>query len=199
MQIDKPLIKHAKEFMQQIDDGNVMVSAQGIMFPKLSAMVAGEYLVSSPGYEDSVEANLLPTQALNHILNVALDSSTAKAGAFYLALFSGDYTPVAGLTAATFAASAGELTSNTEGYSETTRRVWTPAPAASGMIDNTASRANFTIATGTSVVIRGAALLSEAVKGSTAGVIISCARFSQARTQYNADAFTLGYRVTLTA
>jgi hypothetical protein len=190
------LTTHARELKGYMDRHQYDVTDQGIVFPKAGLIARGEYHISSPGYEDSVEHNLIPTEGMNHILMVAL-SNTAKLNSFYLALFSGNYTPVAGLTAANFAASATEIVSGTEGYTEATRPVWTPAAAASGAIDNLASRANFTIATATNITIRGAALLSSNVKGSTTGVIISAARFAVDRIQYNTDVFTMGYRVNL--
>ena len=196
--IDRDLLKHAREFKGYIDNHQYDVGATGVMFPTASVQISGEYLVSSPGYEDSIEPNLLPTEGLNHILRVAL-SNTAKLNTFYLSLFSGAYTPVAGLTAATYPAAATEITSGTEGYSEATRRTWTPAAAATGAIDNVASKAAFTIATATTVTIRGAALVSDSVKGATTGVIISAARFAQDRVQYDLDVFNLGYRVRLTS
>lgn len=194
--IDKDLTKHAREFQGYLDKGDYEVSATGIVFPKASAMASGVYIHDVNGLDEREDPNLLPTEGLNHILEVAL-SATAKANTFYLALFSGAYTPAAGITAATFAAAATEITSNTEGYSDTTRRTWTPSAAVAGAIDNTASKAAFTIATATSVTIRGAAMLSSNVKGGTAGVLISISRFAADRVQYNTDVFNLGYRVRL--
>lgn len=194
--IDHDLKKHAREFKGYLDNHQYEVGDEGILFPKAGVMAVGDYLVSSPGYEDSIETNLIPTEGLNHLLMVAL-KNTAKLNTFYLALFSGAYTPVAGLTAATFAASATELTSGTEGYSESVRQTWACSDAAGGQMDNYASKAAFTIATATSVTVRGAALLSSNVKGGTSGVLISASRFSVDRTQYNGDPFELGYRVRL--
>lgn len=196
--MDRDLIKHAGEFKGYLDNHQYEASARGVMFPKAAVYVEGEYFVSSPGYADSIEPNLLPTEGLNHMLMVAL-SSTAKLNTFYLALFSGNYTPTSGLTAANFASTATEIVSGTEGYSESTRRTWTPAAASAGQIDNIATKAEFTIATATSITVRGAALLSEAAKGATTGVLISASRFAQNRVQYNSDIFSLGYRVRLTS
>jgi len=187
--IDNDLIKHAREFKGYLDSHKYEVSDEGIEFPRAKVMILGEY-------EDAygVTPNLVPTEGLNHILMVAL-SNTAKLNNFYLALYSGSYTPVAGLTAASFPSTATEITSGTEGYSDATRPAWTPAAAASGQIDSYASKATFTIATATQVTIRGAALLSEATKGSTAGVLISAARFAQDRVEYDGNSYGLGYRV----
>lgn len=196
--LDRDLTKHAREFKGYINKHQYEVSDEGILFPKASAMVFGEYIHSVNGGDERIDSNLLPTEGLNHLLDVTLVAAT-PATIWYLALFSGAYTVVAGLTALTFTSAATEITSNTEGYSETTRRTWTPGAVAAGAVDNTASKANFTIATATSVTIRGAALLSSNVKGGTAGKIMSAARFSSDRIQYNADVFSLGYRVRLQA
>lgn len=196
--IDRDLKKHAREFKGYMDNHHYEVTDEGILFPRAGQVLAvGEYFLSSPGYADSIEKNLMTTQGLNHILDVALDSTTAKLNSFYLALYSGAYNPTSALTAANFAATATEITSAVEGYSEATRPAWTPAAAANGVKDNYTSRANFTIATATVLAIRGAALLSSNVKGGATGVLVSAARFAQDRLQYNTDVFTLGYRTTL--
>jgi len=191
--IDKDIARHAREFRRDIANHKYDVSDEGVLFPKSRVWISGEY-------EDNygVTPNLVPTEGLNHLLMVAL-SDTAKLNTFYLALYSADYTPVAGITAATFTSTATELTSNSEGYSETVRQTWTPAAAASGSIDNYASKADFTIATASSVTIRGAALLSASAKGATSGVLISIAKFATARVEYNGNLYSLGYRVTATA
>lgn len=194
--IDRDLQKHAREFKGYLDNNQYDVSDEGILFPKAHVSIQGEYFASSPGYADSVEKNLVTTEGLNHLLMVAL-KDTAKLNTFYLALFSGAYTPVAGLTAATFTGAATEITSGTEGYSEAVRQTWVPAAASGGVMDNYASKANFTIATASSVTVRGAALLSSNVKGGVTGVLISASRFAQDRTQYDTDVFTLGYRVSI--
>jgi len=196
--LDKDLTKHGREFAGYLKNHQYDVSDEGIIFPKAGVQAIGEYFVSSPGYADSVEKNLIPTEGLNHLLMVGL-KDTAKLNTFYLALYSGNYVPTAALTAANFASTATEITSNTEGYSESVRQTWTPAAASGGMIDNVASKANFTIETASSVTIRGAALLSSNVKGGTAGVLISAAKFTADRVQYDGDVFTLGYRVRLSS
>ena len=191
--IDRDLIKHAREFKGYIDNHQYEVSDEGIEFPRAKVMIFGEY-------EDNYgrTPNLVPTEGLNHILMVAL-SNTAKLNNFYLALYSANYTPTAALTAANFAATATEIVSNTEGYSETTRRTWTPTITAAGVMDNYAAKAAFTIATATQVTIRGAALLSDPVKGSTSGVLISAAKFAADRVEYAGNIYNLGYRVSAQA
>lgn len=196
--LTRDLIKHAREFKRRLSRHQYEVTDAGILFPAAHVVAHGEYFHSSNGQDERVDHNLLPTAGLNHLLSIGLAAGT-QITAWYLALFSGAYTVVSGLTAANFTANATELTSNTEGYSETTRQVWTPGAVASGAVDNTASKAAFTIATATSVTIRGAALMSSSVKGGTTGTLISASRFTADRIQYAADVFSLGYRVTLTS
>lgn len=187
--LDHDIVKHAGEFKRYLDNHKYEVSDAGIEFPRARVAIFGEY-------EDNygVTPNLVPTEGLNHILMVAL-SNTAKLNNFYLALYSGNYTPTDALTAANFAATATEIVSGTEGYSDTTRRAWTPTISAAGVMDNYSAKATFNIATATQVTIRGAALLSDSVKGSTSGVLISAAKFAQDRVEYNGNEYNLGYRV----
>jgi len=191
--LDRDIIRHAREFKGYLDNHQYEVSDTGIEFPKAKVAIFGEY-------EDNYgrTPNLVPTQGLNHILMVAL-SNTAKLNNFYLALYSGNYTPTAALTAANFAATATEIVSGTEGYSDATRPGWTPTITAAGVMDNYAAKATFNIVTATSLTIRGAALLSDAVKGSTSGVLISAAKFASDRIEYNGNEYNLGYRVTAQA
>ena len=191
--LDRDLIRHAKEFKGYIDNHQYEVSDEGVMFPRARVTIVGEY-------EDNYgrTPNLVPTEGLNHLLMVAL-KDTAKLNTFYLALYSGNYTPTATLTAANFTSTATEITSGSEGYSESVRQTWSPAAASSGVMDNYASKATFTIVTATSVTIRGAALLSSNVKGGTTGVLISAAKFGADRIEYNGNEYNLGYRVTAAA
>lgn len=187
--LDRDIIRHAGEFKSYLDNHQYEVSDTGIEFPKASVMLFGEY-------EDNYgrTPNLITTEGLNHILSVALRDGS-KLNNFYLAIFSGNYTPTATLTAATFAATATEIVSGTEGYSNATRPQWSPAAPVGGQIDNYTTKAEFNIVTATQVTIYGAALLSDAVKGSTSGVLISAARFASSRTEYNGNVYGLGYRV----
>ena len=191
--LDRDIIRHAGEFKSYLDNHQYEVSDTGIEFPKAKVAIFGEY-------EDNYGStpNLVPAEGLNHILMVAL-SNTAKLNNFYLALYSGNYTPTAALTAAGFAATATEIVSGTEGYSNATRPGWTPTITAAGVMDNYAAKATFNIVTATSLTIRGAALLSDAVKGSTSGVLISAAKFASDRVEYNGNEYNLGYRVNAQA
>lgn len=198
MNIDRDLLKHSREFATALRNHQYEVSDAGIHFPKQGAIVSGAYTHNVNGMDERTDHNLVVTEGMNHMLDVVLHGTTAVA-TWYFGLFSANVTPVATWTAANFTANSTELVSNTEGYSETTRQVFNEAAASAGSINNTASKAAFTIATATSVTVWGAGMLSSNVKGGTTGTLISAAKFSAARQLYNTDVFNLGYTLTLTS
>lgn len=157
----------------------------------------GEYFGRVNGGEWVKEGdNIIPIEGLAHLLNVSLGSKAKEAG-YYIALFSGSATPAANWTAASFAATANEIVSMTEGYSNPTRPAWTPATATTGSIDNLVTVASVTIATSGTLNVTGAALLSASGKGATTGVLISASKYSTPRTFQNGDTYEIGYRVSL--
>lgn len=172
--------------------------SRGLYFPKAKAFISGAYIHDVNGQDERIDHNLLPDEGLIYLLSVGLNNGT-KLATWYLSLYAANYTPLAGLTAASYPATASEITSNTEGYTESTRPVWTPTAPTTPLIDNLANKAAFTIATASSLTVNGAALLSEATKGAVTGKLVSATKFSAARTLYNTDVFNLAYRVQLTS
>lgn len=197
LSLRKTLARSALALARSMDRGQYEQTESGILFPVSKLMFAGEYRDSVNGIDLGISKNLLTTEGMNHILMVAL-GATAKISNWYLGLSGANATPLLTWTAANWAANATEITSNTEGYSETTRRGFTAGTASGGVIDNYASRAQFTIATATSVVVYGAGLLSLNTKGGTTGVLISSVKYASARTFVNGDLYNCGYRVTAT-
>lgn len=187
------------DIMRNIRNGHFEITEDGGLFlPKEQAEAAGWYKTKVNDGDWVWDKNILPTEGRNNMLDVYINDGT-KLFPWYVALFQGNYTPVAGLTAASFTATAGEITSITEGYTGANRIVYTPAAAASGVMTNSASGAQFTIVTASSLVVRGAAMLSEQVRGATTGTILSAARFANDRTLYNTDVFTVVYQISLTS
>lgn len=136
--------------------------------------------------------NLMPTQGLNYVLDTALRNQS-PATAFYMGLFSGNYTPVATLTAATVTASATEFV----GYTSATRPAVSYAAAAGGVLTNTASVSSFTMnASGT---IYGGFISSDSAKSGTAGVLASAVRFSASRSVVSGDILNVTHSITLTS
>ncbi len=174
------------------------VTANGIYFPRQGVVANGEYFGRVNGGAWAKEGdNLIPTEGLAHILNVAL-GTTAKPAGLYLALFSGATAPAANWGAASFAAVASEIVSQTEGYTAATRPVWTPVNTNTGSIDNLASVASLTIATASQLNVTGAALLTNSTRGGTTGALVSASLYAAPRVFQNGDIYELGYRINLT-
>ena len=198
--MENSLKKHAGEFAAALASNKYERTGdeRGLYFPKAKAFVSGTYFHDVNGLDDQVDPNLLPDEGLMYLLTVGLYNG-AKLSTWYLAPYAANYTPLANLTAASFPATASEITSNTEGYTEATRPIWTPSAPSANMIDNLANKAAFTIATASSLTVNGAALLSESAKGAVTGKLVSATKFAAARTLYNTDVFNLAYRVQLTS
>lgn len=139
-----------------------------------------------------ISSNIVTTEGLNHILDVVLHGTAATA-TWYIAPFEGNYTPVAGLTAATFTAAATECTA----YDEATRVAYNEAAAASGVTTNSANRAVFTI--NASKTLYGAAIISASAKSATSGTLLAAARFSSSRAVVDDDEVAIAYSLTLTS
>jgi hypothetical protein len=196
---DRDLQKHAGEFGRYLRNNQYEIDDTGaVHFTRAAAVAQGGYLHDVNGLDERFDKNLLPDEGLIYLLSVGLNNGT-KLSTWYLSIYSGNYTPLANLTAASYPATASEITSSTEGYTEVTRPVWTPTPPTTPLIDNLANKASFTIATASSLTVHGAALLSEATKGAVTGKLISATKFSAARTLYDTDVFNLAYRVQLTS
>jgi hypothetical protein len=187
-----------RELKARIASMKYEAADNGLYFPGAGVYAHGLYVHDVNGRDRRADRNMLPTEGLNYLLSAALGAGTA-ASQWFLSIFSGNYTPTATITGATYAQLATEITSTSEGYTETARPQWTPAAAANGVIDNIDTKATFTIATASSLTVYGAALLSTSVKGDTTGTLASIARFATARVLNNGDKFNIGYRVTLTS
>lgn len=137
-------------------------------------------------------SNIIPTEGLNHILNVVLAGSLQSLS-WYVALFEGNVTPAATLTAATYTATTTECTA----YAEATRVAFTPGEAAAGVIDNAASRAVFTM--NATKTVYGGALLTASAKSAATGTLLAAARFSAARNVVALDELSVKYTLTLTS
>ena len=175
------------------------VTDEGIFIPGANVLAVGEYFHTVNGEDLRVDKNLLTTQFLNYLLMCGLHTQS-KIANWYLALFAGNVTPAINWTAASFPAAASEIVSGSEGYSQANRPLFAGTAAAGNQIDNlTGGKAAYTVVTASQLVVRGAALCSDQLKGSTNGVLASASRFADDRTLFNGDNFELGYRVTLNA
>lgn len=171
------------------EDGSI-TTGQGIT-------AKGEYYDRINGGEWTRTENLIPTEGLAHILNVAL-GTTPKPASYHLALFSAAAQPAANWTAASFSSTASEIVSMTEGYSAATRPTWTPTNTSTNSIDNMTAVAKVTMKTASSLTVQGAAMLTNSSKGSTAGALISASKYAAPRVFQDGDTYEIGYRISLT-
>lgn len=190
------LKKHAAEFLTYLRNFKYERTEEGLYFPTAKATAKGMYFHDVNGLDPQCDHNLLPDEGLTYLLATGLGNGT-KITSWYLALFGGSTTVAANWTGANFAANASEITSSSEGYSEANRQIFTPGTATANTIDNLSSKAAFTIVTSSQLNVTGAGLLSNNVKGSTSGTLISATRFTSTRVLSNTDVFNLGYRVQL--
>ena len=189
-----------KELAAELAAERFDLTDEGIYFPRQSVLAGGEYFGRVNGGAWEFEGkNLIPTEGLARILNVAL-GATAKPAGYYLALFSGAAAPASNWTASSFAAASSEITSMSEGYTAATRPAWTPTPATGNSIDNFDAGvvANVTIATASSLNVTGAALLTTNTRGGTGGALISASKYAAPRTFQNGDKYDIAYRISLT-
>lgn len=193
---DNSVMRHIREFARRFRNHEYEQTPTGILFPKAKALFCGVYTHGELGGPMATDRNRVVTQCLTDMLSVYLNGGTQHAN-FYLALFGGAATPAANWTAASFASTAGEITSGSEGYSESTRQLWVPGTASAGSINNDASKAQFTIVTASQLTITGAGMLTNSAKGSTSGVLINSVRFAAADVQNNGSTYTLGWSVTV--
>jgi len=190
--------KHYPELTRCILQHGTQRTDQGVLIKGAEVMASGLYIHGVNGGDWQEDPNLVTEEGLYYLLNAAFNQATRPTD-FYIALFSGAVTPQPSWNAANFSATASEITSATDGYSESTRPKWTKATAANLRVDNFAdkSRFTFTTSTATPVKVEGAALLSASTKGSTDGLLVSAARFSAPRELHGTDTFDIGYGIAL--
>lgn len=186
-----------KSLAQAIENNQYEVTEDGLYFPEQNIKATGEYFDRVNGGDWVCNKNLIPTEGLAHILNVAL-GTTPKPASYHLALFSGSAAPAANWNAANFASVASEIVSMTEGYTSPTRPAWTTVNTATGSIDNMVSVATVTIATTSQLNVTGAAVLTNSTKGGTTGALISASKYAAPRVFQNGDTYDIGYRISLT-
>lgn len=136
--------------------------------------------------------NVVVNEGLDDLLDKYLKGSGYTA-AFYVGLIDSAPTPAAGHTAAQIGGTNGwdEITA----YSEGTREALTLGTVSSQSVDNSASKASFSI-NGTATV-GGAFVITNSTKGGTTGVLYGAAAFSGDRSVVSGD--TINVTVTATA
>ncbi len=145
------------------------------------------------------ESNIIPTEGLNHFLDVVMGAQ-AKSTTWYVGIFVADYTPAAGDTAA---AKLGGQVPYDEGQDAdydlplTNRPEYIDVAAAAGVMTNTASKAQFTIAA--TITVYGAFLVDSQAKNSTAGDLLAAKKFTNSRAVVDDDELYVTYQITATS
>lgn len=133
--------------------------------------------------------NIVVNQGLNYLLGAALGAQPVVT-AWFIGLFSNNYTILSSDTAATIAANAGEVTQYTAG----TRQAWQPAPPASQSITNAANQASFTF--NATLNVYGAFLISSSAINGTSGTLFAGAQFGSSKSVVASDILQLTYTFT---
>lgn len=118
--------------------------------------------------------NLIPQEGVDYFAETLL-ASVAQAPAWYVGIFENDYAPNSATSAAQLVTPIGETTA----YEAAARPLWNAVYDSVGRVDNVTSRAEFVFTA--DKTIYGGFLASESVKQSTAGTVLSIARFSSPR------------------
>ena len=136
--------------------------------------------------------NLMPEEGRNHAVSVITKGAT-QVPTWYIGLFEGNYVPVDSDKASTFPTSATECTA----YLPATRVEFVEGAVAAGVVENTASRAEFTATA--AKTIYGAFLVSAQAKGAVTGVLMSAARFTARKTLQIDDVLRVTASFSLTS
>lgn len=173
---------------------NYVENGKGLLLPEkqgliLGGVFQGTHLRNGRIIEEFEDHNLVTNEGLDALLNIMLHGNT-QITAWYIGLFEGNYTPVAGVTAATIVAAATECTA----YTQSTRPAYDEAAASSQSITNSASRATFTF--NATKTVYGAFLTSLSTKSGTTGTLFSAARFGTAKNVESGDELLLTYTFT---
>lgn len=193
--LSNDILKHQREIAKAIRAHKYDYTDTGIYIPSMHANVGGVMESWHNHRAHQVHKNLVTTEGRNKALQV-LVANTGLVSAWRVALGATDYTPVAGLTAASFVTDTGEFTD----YDEPARPEFVDGTIASGSVSNSASKAEFTISTGVEDEdLFTASLHSNSAKSSTTGTVLACSRFSSTRTVNATDVLTIQYTLSLTS
>lgn len=156
---------------------------------KVGGVFHGRIIRAGKIIDEWFDHNLVTNEGLNYLLDVMFNGTSAT-NTWYIAPFEGNYTPIAGDTAATFPSSATECTA----YSQSTRVAYVPAAAAAQNVTNSASPATFTF--NATKTIYGASLNTVSTKSATTGKLFAAARFSSSKSVVSSDQLLLTYSFT---
>lgn len=187
MQINKSLAKDvlAGRF-EQMGDGKIFVPGARIV---IGGVFSHELIRAGRSLGVMHDHNLVVNQGLMHVLSTTFNGG-AIINPWYIALFEGNYTPVATDTAANIVANSTESVA----YNEATRPEYVEAAPSGQSITNSANKATFTM--NATKTIYGASMLSASAKSAVTGTLLASSRFSAARNVVAADQLLVTYTFT---
>lgn len=181
-------VAHARELLKERS-----VQWRGDVF--LDHKRNGEFLC----FEEHMGKNIVPTEGLNTLLDTAVGAAT-QITAWYVGIFKGNYTPLSTATAATALGSGGLFTECLDADYDapaTNRPAYTIVAASGGVITNSASKAEFTMAA--SITVYGAFLASSQAKTATTGKLLAAKKFDASRAVIDNDILYITYQLSATS
>jgi hypothetical protein len=164
-----------------------------LLVPRAGQIIGGRFLGKIIRDRQVIDEftceNIVVNQGLNYLLGAALGAQSVVT-AWYVGLFSNNYTILSSDTAATIAANAGEVTQYTAGV----RQTWSSAPPASQSISNSATQASFTF--NATLTVYGAFLISSSAINGTSGTLFAGAQFGSPKSVVSSDILQLTYTFT---
>jgi hypothetical protein len=159
---------------------------------KIGFTYAVQHIRDGVVLSEEVCHNMVPTAGLNYALDVLVKNATGYPS-WYIGLYEGNYVPVANVTMATLPTDCAETTA----YSELTRVAFTPGTIANGVVDNSASKAEFTFTSGKTIY--GGFMSSSSGKSSATGLALSVVRFQNPKVVSSGDVLRVTSGLTLSS
>lgn len=136
--------------------------------------------------------NLMPVEGINHVLNTVLKGGS-QVTSWFVGVFEGNYTPLTTDTMAAFPAASTESTA----YAASTRPAFVGGTVAAGVLDNSASKAEF--AFNATKTVYGGFISSASAKGGTSGVLLSAVRFAAPKSLDSSSTLRITAGFTMTS
>jgi hypothetical protein len=170
----------------------LLVPDRRLLLPAKAALcgrIFGKIIRAKKIIDEFEIENIVVNQGLNYLLGAALGAQSVVT-AWYIALFSNNYTILASDTAATISVNSGEVTQYTAGV----RQNWSSSPPSAQSISNAATQASFTF--NATLMVYGAFLISSSAINGTGGILFSGAQFGSPKSVVNSDILQLTYTFT---
>jgi hypothetical protein len=164
----------------------------GLQIPTQELFVGGVYEIYVNGELVEELPNLVTTEGLNYLLEVAL-AGGSQISNWYVTAYKNAVTPAANWDASNFDSTADEI--DATDVTAATRQPWSNAAVSSAQVDNYASKAEYTVLSAT-LDLNGVAFVSNANYGDVTGKVLSATQFGATRSLLQDDVLGIGYRFT---